>query len=199
MPEVSLTDFVDFAMASGPPRVTKVRQLKTRGDYDPATDFWKRLRDGIETFHREGKDRAFLDEIRTGLTDQKKLTAYPVLITAYRRFLGRKKIEWFEPPFTRWSHAGLTVRVNPELGLRIDGNPYAIKLYFKKEKLSKRKVDSVLHVMDTALPRPAGRTFAVAVLDVPRARLVVPTVPIPGLDLLLKSEAAAFIQIWQGL
>lgn len=47
MPEIGLTDFVDFALKAGPTQLTKVRELKMRPDYDPARDYWKRLRDWI--------------------------------------------------------------------------------------------------------------------------------------------------------
>jgi hypothetical protein len=199
MPVISLTDFVDFVVASGPPRLTKVRELKRRGIYEPATDFWKRLREAIETLHREDREKPFLDEVRVGLTDRKKLAAYPPLITAYKRFLGRKHTRWFDPPRGRWAHAELTVRVNPELGLDIDGNRHVVKLYFKKQPLSKRRVESILRLMEKTLKAGEGESFAVAVLDVANAKLIRPTIPVPDLDILLQSEAAAFMEIWQRL
>ncbi len=55
MPEISLTDFVDFVIKAGPPKLTKVREIKTRVEYSPKLDFWKILRDGIRDFHRTGQ------------------------------------------------------------------------------------------------------------------------------------------------
>ncbi|MEZ4253047.1 MAG: hypothetical protein R3B99_32975 [Polyangiales bacterium] len=43
--DISLTDFVDFAMESGTPKVTKVAEMKDRPDYQPAFDFYKRRSD----------------------------------------------------------------------------------------------------------------------------------------------------------
>ena len=45
MPEISLTDFVDFVIKAGSPKLTKVRELVNRGGYSPAFDFWKTLRE----------------------------------------------------------------------------------------------------------------------------------------------------------
>ena len=39
MAEISLTDFVDFVIKSGSPKLTKVKSAKTRPDYDPKTDY----------------------------------------------------------------------------------------------------------------------------------------------------------------
>jgi hypothetical protein len=71
------------------------------------------------------------------LTDKKKQARYPEAVKSYKRFLGKKEIHWFNPPRAMWKYGGLTVRVNPELGLQIKGKKYAIKLYFKGEKPTK--------------------------------------------------------------
>lgn len=129
MPEISLTDFVDFVVKAGTPKLTKVRQLKERGDYDPAGDFWKPLREAVVDFHRAGgQDKHRLDSVLVGLTDPKKRNRYPDAISGYKKFLGRKTFEWFNPPKTLWSAGGLDVRINPELGLIISGERHVILL-----------------------------------------------------------------------
>jgi hypothetical protein len=45
MIRVSLTDFVDIVSKSGTPKATKVAQVKKRGRYEPAVDFYKPLRE----------------------------------------------------------------------------------------------------------------------------------------------------------
>ena len=47
MPQISLTDFVDIVSTSGTPKATKVKQVKYRPAYNPAIDFYKRIRDDI--------------------------------------------------------------------------------------------------------------------------------------------------------
>ncbi|MBK9648054.1 MAG: hypothetical protein IPO67_23360 [Deltaproteobacteria bacterium] len=49
MPEISLTDFVNFVTRIGSARLTLVREIRSRGDYDPIRDFWRDLRDGLVT------------------------------------------------------------------------------------------------------------------------------------------------------
>jgi len=198
MINITLTDFVDFVATSGEPRLTKVRTIKKRGEYRPATDFWKGLREAIQTMHRENRSKAFLDETLTELTDQRKAEPYRRGIKGYKRFLGRKKIVFFDPPAKVWTHGKLRVRVNPELGLEVNGERYVIKLYFKKAPIAKRRVQCALHLMHSALPTGA-QPYHVAIVDVSNGKLVGRREG--GVDLapLLRGEAIAFAEIWNAL
>jgi hypothetical protein len=64
MPQISLTDWVDFVISAGPPQFTKVKELAGRGEYDPRRDFWKPLREGLRNHHQIG---AKLENILLGL------------------------------------------------------------------------------------------------------------------------------------
>jgi hypothetical protein len=200
MPEISLTDFVDFVVKAGTPKLTKVRQVKERAEYEPASDFWKTLREAIIDFHRSGsRDKHLFDRVLSNLTDRKKRNRYPEAIKGYKKFLGRKQIQWFEPSKALWSNAGLDVRINPELGLAISGERNLTKLYFKDEKLEKRKVDVVLALMEDALRRKIETSDKIAILDVSSNALF----PSEGLRNnivpLLIGEAASFVTIWDQL
>jgi hypothetical protein len=66
-PTISLTEFVDFVITAGPPKITKVKNIKTKPPYQPQLDFWKKLRDSIEAFHSQGKtSKADLDKLVRG-------------------------------------------------------------------------------------------------------------------------------------
>lgn len=142
MDPISLTDFVDFVSKSGSPKLTKVREVKTRDDYHPAFDFWKPLREGLISFHKAGAaNKKDLDKIVTGLTDKKKVDRYRDGVKGYKKFLGNKKTKWSKPRSAVWGSGTLAVRVNPELGLTINGTPHIIKLHFKAEALSKLRIE----------------------------------------------------------
>lgn len=199
MPEISLTDFVDFVIKSGTPKLTKVRTIKTRPDYEPAFDFWKPLRDGIKAFHKaDGRNKNVLDRILDDLTDIKKKRRYPGAIAGYKKFLGKRTLTWFDPPYSLWSSGGLDVRVNPELGLEINGRKYAVKLYFKDDSPTRAKLDVVLELMRIALADKDGKV-EMAVLDVTTARLIEMNMNKASLLPLLQGEAASFAQIWNSL
>ncbi len=43
----------------------KVKEIKRRGEYNPATDYWKDFRDAVVTMHRENKDIVTLRNYRS--------------------------------------------------------------------------------------------------------------------------------------
>lgn len=201
MPQLSLTDFVDIVSASGTPKATKVRHVKRRPAYDPSADFYKRIREDIIESHKGTHDKAHLAATLTGLTDRKKITAYPPIVAGYGKWWGRKALTWFKPPSELYSRHGVDVAVNPELGLVIDGMPNLIKLYFKADPLAKNKVDIITHLMAIAVSGkcPSPSTTVMSVLDVRRGKLICPTVPISGLTGILDAELAYVAALWPSL
>jgi hypothetical protein len=196
MPEISLTDFVDFVNKIGPPRLTKVKDIKTRPVYSPALDFWKPLREAIRDFHKAGKP---LDPVLGGIERTKKAARYPAALTAYKKFLRKKQLDWFEPPVGIWTYGELQVRVNPELGLRLNGKDYVVKLYFKDEPLPRRRLAVVFQLMGIALQDKLTAGHSLAVLDVSNSKLLLPDPNAPDVTALLIGEAAAFIAMWNAI
>jgi len=197
MPQISLTEFVDFIAKSGTPKLTLVRIVKQRhlAGYDPRTDFYKPFRDGLVQLHKNGQPKSALDSLVAGQTDAKKQTAYPDLLKGYKRFLGRKTVQWFAPPQKLWTHSSLTVSVNPELGLEINGRRHAVKLYFKADKLTKLRMDAITQLMHHVLGTGDGSpTFSI--LDVRNGKLISAPAPQPSLMPLLEGEALAFATIY---
>lgn len=195
MPDISLTDFVDFAISTPPSQLTKVRQLCNRGAYDPRFDFWKALREGVHEFHQKGNR---LDLVLVGLKDAKKLNRYPSSIKTYEKFASKQKdLSWFKPPSAVWRYGGLNVRVNPELGLDIGGKKYVVKLYFKDEKPTKQRLKVVFEMMRIALLLDA--TIVSAVIDVSNGKLMVPKPLAENLLPLLEAQALAFVHLWNAM
>jgi hypothetical protein len=197
---ISLTDFVDFTISVGTPKQTKVAQVKSRGDYHPGKDFWKPLREGIADFHQRNiADKKQLDKIATGLADAKKVGRCVDCLSGYKKFLGRREVRWFDPGYANWSQSGITVRINPEVGLRLDGIPHVLKLYFKADPLSKRRVDVVSLLLYETLRANSPKDSLYGVVDVPRGKLFAVDVPNRSMLPLLMGEAASFRVIWDSL
>ncbi len=191
---VNLTTFLDIVGAAGTPKLTAVRRLKQRGEYNPAHDFWLPLRRAIVKAHQQ-EDVDLLDHLLPTITDKKKLSNYPARIEAHKRWWGRKNLRWFQPPDAEWQYRQVSVRVNPELGLKDDSGRIVVKLYFKQDRLSKLRADVILHLLETTVT-PAGKNARVGILDVPRARLIQSTVEKPGLEAALRAEAAYIATAW---
>lgn len=92
-----------------------------------------------------------------------------------------------------WTRNGLSVKVRPDLGLKIDGQDHAVKLYFKDDPPRERFRNAVLSLMKMTLP-PLYQ-WTPALLDVPRGQLITAERQIAGFDSILEDEAAAFIKL----
>ncbi|MEM7246001.1 MAG: hypothetical protein AAF533_11710 [Acidobacteriota bacterium] len=196
---ISLIDFVDFAQRSGSPRLTKVRQVKDRGEYDPRCDFWRAFREAVKELHAAGDpDRKRLDQLLEELTDPKKHGPYAEAIAGYKRFLGRKNPLWFRPRSTRWRAAGVSVRVNPEIGLQLSGVRHHPQLYPTNEPLAKKRLNAIPLLMQQAYGDEENGT-CFGVLDVQRGKLHATASPDPKLLPLLIGEAAGFAAMWEQL
>jgi hypothetical protein len=197
MATVSLTTFLDFTAASGSARVTQLRQAKKRyeQDYAPAKDYYKYLREAIEENFEEGWDARRLKAKLALLPDTRKAEAFEECRTGLVKWAGRKEIVAEPKSRASWKSGALTVRINPELRLKIAGKPHLVKLYFKGEKISKQRVDVALYLLKSK----AAKGTNAGILDLRRAKLYVPTVTKPGMAALLKAEAAAFSSLWEEL
>jgi len=197
MPNITLTTFADFVSATGTARITKTRAAKTyyEGGYAPERDFYKLLRDRIETCFANGWSAAALKAALRDVQDAKKIDNYEECRRGLTKWVGQKKV--IPHPALRgvWKSGGLEVVINPELHADIGGTPHLIKLYFKGEPLSKQKANLILHLLGRYAPD--GTT--VGVLDVRRSKLFTPTIDIAGMDALLDAEAAALVALWRAI
>jgi hypothetical protein len=193
VPPISLTQFVDFVIVAGSPKVTKVREIKYQGDYNPATDFWRALRDSL----REQPNGETLSDLLVEITDPKKVKRYPGAISGYKKFVGRTERQWFIPRPENWTYAGLEVRVNPEIGFVQDGERYIVKLYFKDDEPTKRRLEVVFEMMRETLSGEPGSRMAV--LDVSKGRLIKANAQSARIGPLLRGEALNFMEIWNSV
>ncbi len=201
MVQITLSDFLDFVNKAGPSKLTKVRRLKQRAPYRPSFDYYRPLREAIVSAHRAGSDRRQLDEILNQalvrVEDERAQLELSVVADAYRSWLGRKRLRWFEPGRASWVCGDVSILVNPDLGLYIDGRPCAIKIWFRDEPMEKRVLDVVFRLMEEAIGElcPVGTRFCV--LDVRRERLFSPTVAVPSAGTQLQGEVAYLAATWQ--
>lgn len=195
MPRIYLSDFVDVVSKSGSPKATKVRAMKNRAPYSPATDFYKPLRDGLVELHREGQGRGALVQA-ADTQDRKKVDAYRALAEGYRKWWGRKTLLWFPPPREIYTAHGVDVVVNPNLGLEINEVPHVLKLHLKAEPLSKTRADLICGLMSTALDATAPDGTVMAVLDVRNSKLFTAGTGPNGLTAIIDAELAYVADLW---
>jgi len=198
--KISLTDFIDFVNKTGSQKLTQVRKVKNRPEYEPFADFYKPLREKIQEIHKMDLSKEELDQILDTLTDDKKRTNYPEILEGYKRFWGRKKVKWFQPPYRNWKVGDLEIRINPELGLEYNGQFYVIKLFFKDEKTQRSQFDQILTLMEYQLRSKVNEPeIKFALLDIRKAKLYPQRGNSTELVPLLLGEAKSFIEIWKGI
>jgi hypothetical protein len=196
MESISLSYFVDFVLTSGTGKLTSVKQLK-QGRDERFSDFYRPVRESIVDMHTKGLDTIVLDDLLSSLVDPRERRIFPKVVGGYRKFLRQGKMTWFEPPMRDYPLGPLSVRVNPEIGLLIDGRPHAIKLYFRGDPLSPQRIVVVNQLLANALSTTwPGTVFSV--LDVRRARLY-PYRPKSEVGLLLKAEAASLSTLYSAI
>lgn len=199
MPSISLTDLVEVVTRAGTPKAKRVAAIKNRPAYQPQTDFYKALREGLVSIHEKGKGKDALKELLPGLVDQKKVANYPAAIDGYRKWWGKKTFEWFVPVRATYGHAGVEVNINPELGLVIDGQRTLVKLYLKADALTKLRVDLVTCLMEKALRPKCHKDDAVALLDVRKGKLFVPGGDATVTGAMVDAELAYIADLWPKL
>jgi hypothetical protein len=191
MNNVSLSYFLDFVLKSGTPKLTVVRGFKYRDEYDPLADFYRPFRDKLGELCTASASIGTLQPWASG-APEKKRTAYLAIAAGLKRFVGRRNAAWFEPPRGTYTIGDITVNVNPELGVHLQGVPHIIKVYWKEDpRLTRVRVQVILHLMAQAL-RDRQRPCTFGVLDVRRGRLHTAALTAPGIAALLNGEAASF-------
>lgn len=155
------------------------------------------LRLQIIAFHQYERGPG-LDALDTAveLAHDSRRENYRQCVINYRRFLGRKQIEYVgEPRRGMWLAEGLQVRINPELHLSINGVPRVIKLYFKtgkRHRLTQRTANPMLHLLEEC----HGHLGEPMVFDVFNGRAFSKTRVDVDFDPMLRAQAAAFVSLW---
>lgn len=195
---ISLNQFFPFVLADSMAKRSELRSIKrTRGVYTPAVDYWRLLRLQVAAYHqfRQGPG---VDALTTAieLAHPDRKTHYTTAVTNYRKFLGRKQVEWIDTPRRAvWLADDLRVRVNPELHVNINGEPHVVKLYLKADKkwaLSQRTANPLAYLINTC----HGHLGKPLVVDVMRGKAFGLTRQGVDYEALLRAQAAAFTSLW---
>jgi hypothetical protein len=198
--KVSLTELVDVVARAGSPKATRVAQIKARSfdEYRPFKDFYKSLREVLVATHKCGEAKNALDTRLENVHEPTRRRRYDELIRQYKAWWGRKNIEWFPAPTATYTGSGVSVSVNPELGMDFGGHRYVVKLYFKAEPLKRSSADLITGLMALALDGQGDEKFAV--LDIQRGKLFLREGrPSDVLVAVIDAELAYIAHIWPSL
>jgi hypothetical protein len=199
--KASSTQFFRFLAAQSTTRVSKVRDAK-RMMLAPQEDFkridyWKVIRDAsVERISGAMSGKAYA-AAAASTPDSKKVQNYEGVAAGIEAWIGTKKLQCAPLCSVTWTQSGLSVAVTPELLVSWGSSgPYVVKLYFSKDPLSKYTANPMLRLLE----QTHGTHGVAAVLEAQRSRLHVgPTARPNDLDILLGTEAASFVRIWNSV
>lgn len=198
---ISLTQFLNFATKPPEQQLTVVREIRKQHDegYEVPPDLYKQFREAVVRMHKNGRPKDDLDRVATIQTEPSRVKHYPPLVAGYKKFLGRKTTEWFDPPEGIWACEDLFIKIRPEVGLVIDGIPTAIKLWLKDDdSLNKRRAELIVHLMQQALPHTTD-DLVVSVLDVRKAKPFSAGKSDHEQTALLRAQARSFVSLYRDL
>ncbi len=200
---INATTFAKFCAATGPARITAVREAKPKYDkgYTQGPDYWKPFREGFVSLMRR---RATPTELKAVLNSEHVRPEweanYAEAIDGAIKWMGRKNIVLQRCTTAEWSSGDLTVKIRPEFAALINDQLHVVKLWLAAgDPLTKARADVVLHLLDTTHGRGIKSGATVAVLDVMRSKMFTPTRAVRGIDALLRGEAASFVEIWRSI
>lgn len=165
-----MTNFTDFALAGGIPKVTLLSEFK-RHQHDKVTDFYRPIRETIVDVHRRRLDGASaFGELMDRMTDLRTVKIFPAIIEGHTQFVdANRPLTWFKPASAMFpAGPGVAIAINPEVGLTINGLPHHVKLYLRSETLTQKRVDLTVALMSNLATK---KNEKLAVLDVRNAAL----------------------------
>ncbi|MBN1461645.1 MAG: hypothetical protein JXA57_19105 [Armatimonadetes bacterium] len=177
------------------PIVSKAWQQSLQ-EYPVQGDYYKQVREGMVRVHKRGESIDKLADIINKVHHDKQPHVARV-VKAYIQWCEGHVLEFFPARKGYWQAHGVDVRVNPELGLVIDGVPHLIKVNFTKSPVPVAEAKIMAHLMHRALAPQVPENCVMAVLDLATDTLYGSTKPSPELDAVLDEHAAEVWELWE--
>lgn len=190
MKHVGFTKFLDFTAQTGSAKAASALAAfyQSGNMQNSRTHYYENLREALITAERSGKYTDWEEFIREQKEEAQEATR-DALIKFYKWKSNYASAAWYEPPKQIWALQEFDVNINPEIGLILDGEVYAIKLYLNNKKLSDLKAQAAGLIMENMFSEqyPA---IKFAILDVKAEKFHVFNGASERLDYLLIGEAA---------
>jgi hypothetical protein len=181
MMEIGLGAFIKFANATPRARPRLARQIaeQSRNDYDPATDFWRPMRQAINRDRKTTRDGEALRQVAQAAPDRRR-TSFEEISVRWGGVAPRWNGAGHIPSHAaRIEIGGLQVRVNPLFSEQwTDGHAESAYVWFNKEELRDDTLAGVRHL----LTRDGHEANLVPIFIDVRRTLAAPAAPIAGTD-----------------
>lgn len=129
----------------------------------------------LERFHRAGGQRSALGRLASEANGTLERSRWQGWSQAYQRFWRSRELQPFSPLEGSLAWEGHTLRLQPDLGLEVDGTPYSIYVHLGSASLLGEPAHVICQAFGEGLDLDGG--VRVAVLDLPRNQWLEPPVP----------------------
>ena len=161
--------FANFVTEKPNKRKKYVNKIINKEPYAFKKDYYSVLRIKLISTIKKNKSLIELNQMLKKI-NPKKHNHYEVLIDQIQNFMQGVKYIWVEPPKNIIEYSGLQLKVNPEIGININGETLFIKMYFKQDQIENEKVNVMLKIMQDSI-KEDYQNAKVAILDVRRCEL----------------------------
>ena len=161
--------FANFVTEKPNKRKKYVNKIINKEPYAFEKDYYSVLRIKLISTIKKNKSLIELNQMLKKI-NPKKHNHYEVLIDQIQNFMQGVKYIWVEPPKNIIEYSGLQLKVNPEIGININGETLFIKMYFKQDQIENEKVNVMLKIMQDSI-KEDYQNAKVAILDVRRCVL----------------------------
>lgn len=189
--EIGLGAFIKFANATARARPRLARQIaeQSRSDYDPATDFWRPMRQAINRDRKTTRDGEALRRVTQAAPDRRR-PSFEEISVRWNGVAPRWNDAAHVPSHAaRIDIGGLQVRVNPLFSEQwTDGHAESAYVWFNKEELREDTLAGVRHL----LTRDGHEDHLEPVFIDVRRTLAMPAALTDGIDEWLENLAAEF-------
>lgn len=204
---ISLTDFINF-IAGHQNKASVVNNIITRQSSSFYSKYYLPLQESIIAYHQQGRAAPILwdslKQLPPGKDYQSQQKIYPLLLQNYLKTELAKTKTCISLPTTKgyFYHQNLTIKLNPELHLQYKRKNskilknYFIKLYYKKEALTKPIANTVIALMEDNIPPTSDFPTEYCILDLRRGKLFYKDNRIKNPILTAFGEAESFLTIW---
>ncbi len=161
--------FANFVTEKPQKRKKYVSKIVNKDPYVFYKDFYLTLRTKLISLIKNNQSLVDLKDILKKLNPKKHIH-YEILINQIQDFMQGINYTWVEPPKNIIEYSELLLKVNPEIGLKINEKILFIKMYFKQEPIDKAKVKVMQKIMQDSLMNEFPYA-EVAILDIRRGIL----------------------------
>lgn len=165
--ELRFKEFAIIAAANDDKKNKLIVKERDKGAYQPGQDFYKPLREAIVRSFKMQLGVSHVHQFATTYSGDETRKKHYIAVEktlveiADKLYVG----EWFKPQRGDYLNAGVSIIVNPELGLTLGGIQTLVKLYFGQNELEDVRANYMTCLMRYCFPE-----YNCCVLDIRRKR-----------------------------